>query len=268
MAVGPLPLQLHRVQDDLITERLGTKFHYFSELDSTNRYARILAEQGAMEGEIVIAEQQTQGRGRLGRTWISPPYVNLYFSVVLRPTLPPEHAPQITLAAAVALADTVDAFSPTPAAIKWPNDIFVNGRKLAGILIEASCRLDRLEYLILGIGINLNFPLESMPPAIRARATSLLALRHENVNREAFLHRLIQDLDRCYGILKERGFGAIAPRWQDRFYLKDQPVRVEVLDQVSFGTAIGIDSDGALILRKEDGKLERIIAGDVIPVLE
>ncbi len=263
-----LPLQLARVENDLTTQRLGKKFHYFFELDSTNQYARMLADQGAAEGEVVIAEQQTRGRGRLGRTWISPPYVNLYFSVVLRPTLRPEHAPQVTLTAAVALADAVDAFSPTRAAIKWPNDILVDGRKLAGILMEACCSQDRVEYLILGIGINLNFSLESMPREIREGATSLLALRHEKVNREAFLRRLIQDLDRCYGVLEGRGFGAIGARWQDRFYLKDRRVRVVGFDQVSFGTAIGIDSDGALILRKEDGKLERIIAGDVMPVLE
>jgi hypothetical protein len=186
-AIDHFPLQLHLVQDDLTTERLGRKFHYFFELDSTNRYARSLAEHGAVEGEVVIAEQQTRGRGRLGRPWISPPYLNLYFSVVLRPTLPAEHAPQITLAAAVAVADAVDAFSPIPAAIKWPNDILVDGKKLAGILIEGSTRPDRLEYLVLGIGINVNFPLEPMPPAIRGRATSLFAIRQQKDKREALI---------------------------------------------------------------------------------
>jgi BirA family biotin operon repressor/biotin-[acetyl-CoA-carboxylase] ligase len=259
------PLQLDQVQNGLGAERLGTKFHYFFELDSTNLHARRLAERGAAEGEIVIAEQQTRGRGRSGRTWVSPPYVNLYFSVVLRPKLRPAHAPQITLTAAVAVAEAVDAFSPRPSVIKWPNDILIDGRKLAGILVEASSTADRVEYLILGIGINLNFPLEAMPPDIRGRATSLLALRQQGVHREAFLRRLIQDLDRCYGTLEDCGFGAIAPRWQSRFGLKGQRVRVEVGDEIFFGTATGIDPQGALILRGEDGKLQRVVAGDVIP---
>ncbi|HEU4345813.1 MAG TPA: biotin--[acetyl-CoA-carboxylase] ligase [Candidatus Binatia bacterium] len=259
------PLQLEQVQNGLGTERLGRKFHYFFELDSTNLHARGLAERGAADGEIVIAEQQSRGRGRSGRVWVSPPYVNLYFSVVLRPKLRPQDAPQITLTAAVALAEAVDAFSPTPSVIKWPNDILIDGRKLAGILVEASSTADRVDYLILGIGINLNFPLESMPPGIRERATSLLALRRQSVNREAFLRRLIQDLDRCYGTLEDCGFGAIAPRWQSRFGLKGKRVRVEILEEVFFGTVTGIDPQGALILRGEDGKLQRVIAGDVIP---
>ena len=108
------PLQLQQVRDGLATRRLGTNLHYFSEIDSTNSYARRLAEQGAGEGEVIIAEAQTRGRGRLGRSWVSPPFVNLYFSVILRPQLPPVHAPQLTLMAAVALADTIASFIPVP----------------------------------------------------------------------------------------------------------------------------------------------------------
>ena len=132
------PLKLNEVLDGLATQRIGTKLHYFAELDSTNIFARRLAEQGAPAGEIVIAERQTRGRGRLGRSWVSPPFVNLYCSVVLRPRLFPKHVPQITLMAAVALVETVASFVPSGAAIKWPNDILVNGKKIAGILTEAS----------------------------------------------------------------------------------------------------------------------------------
>ena len=127
------------------------KLHYFAEIDSTNACARRLAERGAQEGEVIIAESQTHGRGRLGRTWVSPPYVNLYLSVILRPKLPPIDAPQITLMAAVALAETLAAFIPVPLpAIKWPNDILAGGKKLAGILTESSCHSERIEFVILG----------------------------------------------------------------------------------------------------------------------
>ena len=260
------PLQLDEVRDGLTAKRIGTDFYYFLELDSTNNFARRLAEQATPAGTIVIAERQTQGRGRAGRSWISPPYVNLYLSIVLRPELPPAEAPQITLMAAVALADTVASFMSLPVLIKWPNDILVNGKKLAGILTEASSTSERIDFVILGIGINLNFPEKLMPEAIRQRATSLLIATQNNIRREVFLRRLIQDLDRCYGILEETGFGAIRPRWEARFGLRDRRVRVDMIDGATFGRARGIDRDGALIVETDNGKFQRVIAGDVIPM--
>src|SRR3990172_856750 len=161
--LGNSPLSLDEIHGALGTKRLGTRFHYFQEIDSTNSQARRLADAGAPEGEVVIAEHQSDGRGRLGRGWVSPPFSNLYCSLVLRPALAPANAPQITLMAAVALADTVAAFVAEPPAIKWPNDILLRGKKLAGILTESSCDAKRIEFVILGIGVNLNFPRERMP---------------------------------------------------------------------------------------------------------
>ena len=264
-AIGE-PLRLQEVQDGLTTRRLGKLLHYFSQINSTNSYARLLAEQGADEGEVVVAEAQTHGRGRLSRSWVSPPFLNLYCSVILRPKLPPVHAPQLTLMAAVALAETVASFIATEPAIKWPNDILVGGKKLAGILTESSCRADRIEFVILGIGVNLNYPVVLMPDTIRGAATSIISLTQNSVSRELFVRRLIQDLDRCYGELEEAGFGVIAPRWEARFGLRGKKVRVEMADGILIGTARGIDQDGALIV--EDGRQERwrIVAGDVVPI--
>jgi BirA family biotin operon repressor/biotin-[acetyl-CoA-carboxylase] ligase len=259
-------LSLNELRQGLTAKRLGINFHYFPEIDSTNLYARQLAENGAQEGEIVIAEAQTQGRGRLGRPWQSPPLANLYFSVILRPQLLPEHAPQITLMAAVALAETVASFIPQSATIKWPNDILVGGKKLAGILTEAACDSERLHYVILGIGVNLNYRLAAMPDEIRTRATSVAELTGKSVRRESFLRRLIHDLDRCYGELEESGFALLAPRWEAHFDLRGKQVRVELLDQVVAGRAIGIDRDGALLVEDELGAVKRVIAGDVIPL--
>ena len=257
---------LDELRRGLALERLGAKFHYFPELDSTNTYARQLAEAGAREGEIVIAEAQTQGRGRLGRRWQSPPFTNLYLSVILRPQFPPAQAPQITLTAAVALAETVASFIAQPATIKWPNDILVGGKKLAGILSEASCDAERLHYVILGIGANLNYAIDLMPEEIRERATSIAHITGNAVSRESFLRRLIQDLDRCYGELEDSGFAALARRWQAHFNLRDRRVRVELLDQVVEGWARGIDGDGALLVEDDKGRQQRVIAGDVIPL--
>ncbi len=258
------PLRLEQVRDGLNPSRLGTRFHYFEEVVSTNSTARELAEKGAGEGEIVVAETQTAGRGRLGRRWASPPFANLYLSIILRPKLPPVHAPQITLMAAVALAETTAAFIPGFAAIKWPNDIMVGGKKLGGILTELSCDAERVHYAILGIGVNLNFSLEVMPEEIRRRATSVLALTGQSVSRESFLRRLIQDLDRCYGVLEASGFGAIAARWEARFDLRGRRVRVEMLGQEIVGRAKGLDAEGALLVENESGAVQRIIAGDVV----
>ncbi|HEY2919084.1 MAG TPA: biotin--[acetyl-CoA-carboxylase] ligase [Candidatus Binatia bacterium] len=260
------PLDLAQVREHLDAKRLGIRFHYFTEISSTNSHARELAEKGAAEGEVVLAESQTHGRGRLGRRWESPPLANLYLSVILRPKLAPVHAPQITLMAAVALAETVGSFIPQKVTIKWPNDILVNGKKLAGILTEAACVPERVEYVILGIGVNVNYPIDSMPQELRQGATSLLDLTRIEVNRESFLRRLIQDLDRCYGDLEQSGFEPLAPRWEAHFGLRGQRVRVELIDQVVVGRARGIAQDGALLVQGDDGTLQKVIAGDVIPL--
>jgi BirA family transcriptional regulator, biotin operon repressor / biotin---[acetyl-CoA-carboxylase] ligase len=261
-----LPLRVDKIQGGLSTSRLGKKIHYFIKLDSTNSHARRLAEQGAQAGEVVIAESQTQGRGRLGRPWVSPPHVNLYLSIILRPKLPPVNAPQITLMAAVALAEALSAFIPVLPAIKWPNDVLAGGKKLAGILTESVCHGERIDFVILGIGVNINYPAESMPDAIRKRATSLISLTGASVSRESVVRRLIQDLDRCYGELEETGFQSLAPRWEARFELRGKKVRVEMTDRIIIGTARGIDRDGALILEDGRGELQRVVAGDVVPV--
>jgi len=260
------PLRAEEIEKVLTGQRLGRKIHYFSALDSTNLYARKLAEEGASEGEVVVAESQTGGKGRLGRIWISPPNLNVYLSVILRPKLPPLHAPQITLMSAVAMAETVQSFVPFPPEIKWPNDIMVKGEKLAGILTESSCDRERILYVILGIGVNVNFPRELMPESIRGIATSLLILGGKAVDRSAFVLQLIQNLERCYGELEREGFAPMAERWAGFFRLQGKRVKVEMMGQAVQGKAIGIDKDGALLLEDERGTQQRIIAGDVIPM--
>ncbi len=260
------PLDCEMIEKGLRTRRLGKKIHYLSEVDSTNLYARKLAEEGEAEGQIVIAESQSRGKGRMGRNWISPANLNLYLSAVLRPKIPPLHAPQITLMSAVALAETVQGFGPFSPEIKWPNDILVGGKKLAGILTESSCSPDRILFVVLGIGVNLNFSREQMPESIREGATSLMILAGKPVDRAEFARQLIQNLDRCYGDLEERGFPFMAERWRSFFRLGGKRVRVEIPDQPILGKALGIDGDGALLLEDESGALQRIVAGDVIPL--
>jgi BirA family biotin operon repressor/biotin-[acetyl-CoA-carboxylase] ligase len=260
------PLCPDEIQRAVITRRLGRKIHYHEMIPSTNLEAHRLALQGAAEGEIIIAEGQTRGRGRMKREWWSPPYLNLYISIILRPNLSPEHASKISLMSAVALAETVQSFLSYPPEIKWPNDILVGGKKLAGILTESSCEPGRLHFVILGIGVNLNVSRDLMPSSIQNLATSLMMLTHKPVDRSEFARRLIQNLDQCYGNLENGDFAHIARRWESFFSLKGQRVRVEMSDQQVFGKAIGIDGDGALILENGRGCRNKIVAGDVIPL--
>ncbi len=265
-APAQAPLDVAQLRELIKAKRLGGKLHYFSQIGSTNSHARELAERGAAEGEIVIAEAQTEGRGRLRRRWESPPFANLYLSIILRPRLPARHAPQITLTAAVALADTAAFFLRRPPAIKWPNDILVDGKKLAGILTEAACAGERIDYVVLGIGVNVNYRRDAMPEELRRRATSLADSMGKAISRESVLVRLIHDLDRCYGELEEAGFEALRSRWLARFDLRGREIRVEHGGQTVVGRAIGIDPEGGLIVEDNRGQSRTIVAGDVVPV--
>jgi BirA family biotin operon repressor/biotin-[acetyl-CoA-carboxylase] ligase len=260
------PLVAEEIQRGLVSNRLGKKIHSFAEIASTNLHAYQRAQEGGAEGEVFIAEAQTNGKGRMGRSWVSPPYLNLYLSVILRPELRPDQAPQMTLMAAVAVAETIQSFLGFAPEIKWPNDILVKGKKLSGILAESSAEPTRLFFVVLGIGVNLNYPRERMPEAIRESATSLMILTQKPVDRSLFARELIQDLDRWYGEFESQGFAAIRQRWESFFGLRGKGVRVETPDQRIFGKALGIDHDGALILEGEGGSLTRIVAGDVVPL--
>lgn len=264
--VAAEPLEIEAIRSTLAPGRLGKTIHYFEEVDSTNVFAARRAREGAPEGEVVIAETQIRGKGRLGRHWLSPPYMNLYMSVILRPGLAAADTPQLTLASAVAVAETVEPFLRPPPEIKWPNDILVAGKKLAGILTESSCEGDRVLFVIVGIGVNLNFPREAMPEAIRERATSLMIATGRRVDRSDFARQLIHNLDRCYGDLNENGFADVARRWESYFRLKGKKVRVESSGGAVHGKAVGIDGEGALLLEEEGGEIRRIFAGDVVPV--
>lgn len=260
-----MPLDAAAVGAAMEAGRLRGPLHYHPATDSTNTLARRLAEQGGAEGEIVLAEAQTLGRGRLDRRWESPPYVNLYLSIILRPKLPARHAAQITLAAAVALADTARFFLGEAPEIKWPNDILVGGKKLAGILTEASCDAERIHFVILGIGMNVNYRAAAMPQELRLRATSLADVKGADFPRETVLARLIQDLDRCYGVLDDAGFDCLRPQWEKHFGWRGRRVRAEHRGHAIVGRALGIDSEGGLIVEDDRGQRITIIAGDVVP---
>ncbi len=254
-----LPREIAR---QLATTRFGRRVVHWEEIDSTNVQAARLARAGAAEGTLAVAERQTRGRGRLGRTWVSPAHVNLYASVVLRPTLPPAQAPQICLAAAVAVARTLDGLAPGRVAIKWPNDCLLDGRKVAGMLTEMSAELDRVHWVVLGIGVNLNAGTRGFSPELRATATSVRLATGRRVDRVAFTAALCGALEGVYDRLLDRGFESLVDDWEAYSCLTGRDVTVDCAGRRVAGRVRGLDGAGRLILAAPQGE-EHIVAGDV-----
>jgi BirA family biotin operon repressor/biotin-[acetyl-CoA-carboxylase] ligase len=246
----------------LNTRDLGRVLHARQSVPSTNALAFELANQGAVHGEVVIAEQQTAGRGRRGRAWISPPQVNLYLSVLLRPELPPQRAPELTLVAAVALAQTLRE-AGAAARIKWPNDIMVGDRKIAGILTELSADPDRVHFAVLGVGVNLNLSHHELPEELSATATSLMEERGERVPRALFAAAFLTRLEEWLDIHNDEGFARPRAAWRELSGTLGQEVLVKMERREVRGIAEDIDDDGALRVRLPDGTIERVVAGDV-----
>ena len=250
----------------LRTRWLAHTIHHFEQTDSTNRVALDLAREGAPHGTAVVAEAQTAGRGRLGRSFFSPAGANLYTSLVLRPEITTDAAPAFILASAVAVAETVAAFVDEPGAveIKWPNDVLIEGLKTCGILMELSAEANRVAWLVLGIGVNLNFDPARFPEEFRRTATSLCAHRSGPVERVPFARRLYENLETTLEICEREGLTGVLPRFETRFRMRGRSVRVRDLDGgTRVGTVAGIANDGALLLVREGGDPERILAGDV-----
>lgn len=254
------------IQAGLETRRIGREVVYYATTDSTNLRAHDLGESGAAEGTVVIADRQTAGKGRLGRSWVSPPGVNLYASVLLRPSILPYHAPQLSFLSAVAVARAVEEVSGLAPSVKWPNDVLLGGRKVAGLLNEMSAETEGIHYVILGIGVNLNMRSEQFPAELRYPATSLALEKGEPICRAAFARALLRQLDSLYALYLEAGFPPVLKAWEAFFDLIGQQVEVDYQSRRVQGRVEGLDDDGALLLRLADGRAERVLAGDVRPL--
>jgi BirA family biotin operon repressor/biotin-[acetyl-CoA-carboxylase] ligase len=264
---SPDRLFAEEVLRGLDTRWIAQDFHYLESTDSTNRVAFELAAEGAPHGTVVVAEGQTAGRGRLGRTFFSPPHRNLYTSVVLRPEVGLAEAPTSILAAAVAVAEAVGATVDDPEApsIKWPNDVQLEGRKTAGILMELHAEATRVDFLILGIGVNLNVRQHEFPGELRDVATSLAIFSGHDVDRMAFARRLYGTLEDVMDQFARAGFEGLRSRFEARFHMQGRHVQVSEADGSSklSGVVLGIDADGSLRVRTDDGRETRVVAGDV-----
>ncbi|EAX47233.1 biotin--acetyl-CoA-carboxylase ligase [Thermosinus carboxydivorans Nor1] len=246
----------------LKTTVLGKEIRYFSEIGSTNNEAKRLAAEGCPEGLIVVAEAQSTGRGRLARGWFSPFGKGIWLSVVLRPPFHPLDAPKCTLMAAVALTKAIRKVTEAPCGIKWPNDILYEGKKLVGILTEMSAEMDAINYVVIGMGINVNIAPEEFPPELRDIATSVAAAAGRPVSRLALLAEVLAELETVYSLAVRQGFGPVLDEWRKLTITLGQQVNVLAPGETFAGIAVNIDNEGALLVDTGQG-VRRILAGDV-----
>lgn len=251
------------IQIGLNTKIIGKEMHYKPSVDSTNRLAKALAYHGAADGAIVVAEEQLGGKGRLERSFYSPRNKGIWFSVIMRPKFLPYEAPKCTLMAAVAVAEAMKRFD-LRAEIKWPNDIMHDGRKLVGILTEMTCELSRINYIVVGVGINVNISRDEFPEEIRPVAASLSEINGEPLSRVKLFRAVIEEFDKLYLKINESGFDEVLKRWKKYNITLGKTVKViSATDGSSFtGKAIDLDAEGALIVDTKEGR-RTVYAGDV-----
>jgi len=247
------------LEANLRTRFTGRRVVSFPSVVSTMDAARAEAAAGACEGTLVIAEEQTRGRGRLGRQWLSPPGSNIYASLLLRPVAAEGVA--LSMIAPLAVCEAIEAVCGLACAIKWPNDVLISGRKVSGLLIEVEFAAGRIDYALVGAGINVNF--DPSPFAeIRDTATSLARELGQEVSREEVLAALLNRFEGLY--LAERDGRSAYPAWKARLTTLGQRVQVRLPDRSEEGLAEDVDREGRLLLRRADGSVIAVSAGDVV----
>jgi BirA family biotin operon repressor/biotin-[acetyl-CoA-carboxylase] ligase len=253
------------IQPELGDNEIGHKIIHYFRIDSTNSTALALATDGAGEGTVVVAEEQTSGRGRFGRKWYSEKSSGIYVSVILRPKLSPAAAPALTLMAGVAAHRALSAATGLAVDIRWPNDLLVNGKKVCGILTEMNAELGRLHHVVLGIGVNVNN--KTMPSELGAIATSLRLEGKRSFSRAQILVSLLKELERCYAMLKTEGNAPVLRAWaKASSYAEGKAVRVRTSDEDFQAVTAGLDPTGMLRIRREDGREELLVSGEITEV--
>ncbi len=255
----------HEIGYHLKTIFIGRNIVSHFSLPSTNSLAFTLASEGAPEGTLVIAEKQTSGRGRLGRRWHSPSKLGLWASLILRPTLPPSESPGLSIVTATALAETIISKLNLDAKVKWPNDCLIDDLKVAGILTELSAELDKVNFVVIGVGININHLRKDFPPYLKKKATSLQIESGGRIDRIAFLADFLLSFEKMYLQFKKKGLKPLLPRIKKRSSLLGQQVKLKMGNKTIIAKAIDIDTSGALLVKRRKETL-RVTAGEVTVV--
>jgi BirA family biotin operon repressor/biotin-[acetyl-CoA-carboxylase] ligase len=245
----------------LQTEFIGRRIFYFAQVSSTNKLAQELAGEGAPDGSLVIAEEQTGGKGRLSRGWFSPFGQGIWCSLILYPPVQPVDAPPLTMLAGVAVARAGRRVAGIKAGIKWPNDLLLGDKKFCGILTEMSAEMERINYLIIGTGINVN--IDNFPGEIQNMATSLKAYTGRVISRVKLLQVFLQEMEQLYRIWLKEGFSPVLKLWKELSVTLHCPVKVSSGKENVEGWAEDVDEGGNLILRLADGSRKRFVNGEV-----
>ena len=258
----PDKIVVSEVKWKLKTEVIGRHIHYFESVGSTNNIAYKMAEEGAPEGTVVIANEQTKGKGRLGRVWDSPADTGVYLSCILRPNIAPNEVPEITLVTAVSVVKAIRKFSGVQALIKWPNDILISDKKSGGILTELKAETDKINFVILGIGININTVASELPGG--ATSVKKETKSSTDLSRVEFVKILLTELENEYAKFREKGFSSIRNDWKSLSCTIGRYVSVSTGEEKKFnGKAIDVDAKGALIVKSDSGEERTFLSGDV-----
>lgn len=241
---------------------IGNRLHYYEEIGSTNDEAFRLGVGGAPEGTLLIAESQSAGKGRMQRVWHSPAGTNIYTSIILRPTFEPSSAPQISIAAGVAAAETLSLYCPGRVCLKWPNDILIGAKKVCGILAQMKMSESAIDFVVVGIGINVNMNYEQFPEDIQEIATSMAIETGREISRLELIISLYENLTKWYKQLQQNGFGRIKEKWLSLSSMIGKPVSVMFREEAISGKAVGLDEDGSLILLTSGNETLKVSAGD------
>ena len=259
----PDVLTPQRAHTGLRTRRIGCSFHHYVDIATTMTVAGELARQDAPDGAVVVAERQQQGRGRLGREWHSAPGRGIWMTIILRPPLSPMELAPLTLMAAVAVADGIEHSTGLRPGIKWPNDLLLDGRKVCGILTELVAEQDAVQFVLLGIGINVHQGLEEFPADLRSLATSLALATGAPVDRVQLFRDVVAALDHEYDVLLREGFGPVLARWTERSITLGRRVAVTGTGRTLRGVAEELTPQGGLVVRDDDGARHTVLSGDV-----
>ncbi|WP_407928604.1 biotin--[acetyl-CoA-carboxylase] ligase [Alkalihalobacterium elongatum] len=259
----PNTISPHEIKVYLQTEKIGQKLTYYESLTSTQEVAHRLAQEGAVEGHVVLADEQTSGKGRLGRVWHSPIGTSISMSIILRPKVSPQKAPQLTLLAAVAVVRGIEKTTGLQCNIKWPNDILLNGKKIVGILTEMQSEPDYVHSVIIGIGINVNHRREQFSSELREIATSLAIAKGEEVSRAKLISNVFYELETLYKQYLVEGFDVIKPLWESHAISLGKRIIARTIQGTIEGVAKGITSDGVLLLEDDDQVVHHIYSADI-----
>ncbi|MBI5253742.1 MAG: biotin--[acetyl-CoA-carboxylase] ligase [Euryarchaeota archaeon] len=238
------------------------RIEHFSEVDSTNDVAKRLAIEGAPEGTVVISEIQKKGRGRKGREWFSPKG-GVWMSIILRPKMSPSQAAPLTLIAGLAVAKTLSELYNLKCKLKWPNDVLINEKKVCGVLTEISAGIDRIDYIVAGIGINANIDIDSFPGEFRGVATTIKNELNKEILRDELVEQLLEEFEKLYKIFQKQGFSKLKEEWKKSASTIGRKVRIITDRRTIEGIARDLGENGELFVETQEG-IEKIISGDCI----